>query len=58
MELELILSAPLVGAEITATFYTPEAPPQEMTNDVTDEVDMVTTPELSVWGVLEILVTR
>ena len=58
MELELILPAPLVGAEFTAMFYTPEAPPQEMTNNVTDEVDMVTTPDLSVWGVLEILVTR
>lgn len=51
MELELILPALLMGAEFTATFYTSEAASQEMTNNVTDGVDMVTTPEFSVWGV-------
>ncbi len=50
MELELIQPAPHMGAKFTATFYTPEAASQEMTNNVTDGVDMVTTPELSVWG--------
>lgn len=58
MELELIQPAPHMGVEFTATFYTPEAASQEITNNVTDGVDMVTTPELSVCGVLEILVTR
>ncbi len=51
MELELILQAHLMGAEFTATFYTSEAASQEMTNNVTDGVDMATTPEFSVWGV-------
>ena len=50
MELELILPALLMGAEFTATFYTSEAASKEMTINVTDEVDMVTTPEFSGWG--------
>ncbi len=50
MELELILPALLMGAEFTATFYTSEAASKEMTINVTDGVDMVTTPEFSVWG--------
>ncbi len=58
MELELILPAPLVGAEFTATFYTHEAASQEMTNNVTDGVATATTPEFSVWEASEILVTR
>ena len=58
MELELIMPAPLMGAKFTATFYTPEAASQEITNNVTDGVATVTMPEFSVWGVLEILVAR
>ncbi len=52
MELELILPALLMGAEFTATFYTSDAASQEMNNNVTDGVDMVTTPEFSGWGVI------
>ncbi len=52
MELELILHVLLMGAEFTATFYTSEAASQEITNNVTDGVDMVTTPEFSGWGVI------
>ncbi|MBA7621698.1 hypothetical protein ES703_29064 [subsurface metagenome] len=52
MELELILPALLMGAEFTATFYTSEAASKEMTINVTDGVDMVTTPEFSGWGVI------
>ena len=51
MELELIRQAHLMGVEFTATFYTSDAASKEMTNNVTDGVDMVTTPEFSVWGV-------
>jgi len=58
MEFELILPAPLMGTEFTAMFYTPEAASQEITNNVTDGVAIVTTPEFSVWGVLELPVKR
>ena len=48
MELKLILPAPLIRTEFTATFYTPEVASQEITNNVTDGIATVTTPELSV----------
>jgi len=47
MNLELIPPASLMGAEFTTTFYTSEAASQEITNNVTDGVVTVTTPEFS-----------
>jgi hypothetical protein len=57
MELELTLSGSMAGAELRATFYTPEAASQDLAVVVEGGVAQVTTPEFSVWGVLEIVVT-
>ena len=54
MELELTIPASMAGAELMATFYTPEAASQELSLVVEGEVAKVTTPGFSVWGVLEI----
>ena len=58
MELELTLPASMAGAEFIASFYTPEAASENLTVVVEGGVAHVTTPEFSVWGVLEIVVTR
>ena len=57
MELGLALPGSMAGAELKASFYTPEAPSQDLIVVVVDGVAQVTTPEFSVWGVLEIVVT-
>ena len=58
MELELILPVSMVGAELMGSFYTPEAASQGLTIIVEGGVARVTTPGFSVWGVLEIVVSR
>ena len=56
-ELELTLPGSMAGAELRATFYTPEAASQDLAVVVEGGVAQVST-EFSVWGVLEIVVTR
>lgn len=56
MELELTLPGSMAGAELRATFYTPEAASKDLAV-VEVGVAQVST-EFSVWGVLEIVVTR
>ena len=58
MERELILPVSMVGAELMGSFYTPEAASQGSTIIVEGGVARVTTPGFSVWGVLEIVVSR
>jgi hypothetical protein len=58
MELVLTLRESMAGAELWASFYTPEAPSQELSVVVEGGLARVTTPGFSVWGVIEIVVSR
>ncbi|TRO47775.1 hypothetical protein E2P65_03890 [Candidatus Bathyarchaeota archaeon] len=57
MELELTLPGSMAGADLSVTFYSPEAPPQALASVIEGGVVHVTTPGFSVWGVIEIVAT-